>query len=186
MPPRRGPARVVQVTARWGDTTLRAWRVESSHGFRAGSDATCDFAVVAETQTIVEPNHAAARTETVQVGDVTFEVQPLDGELSWEASPRRIRALSMAGATLASLALHVGMASACRGARSPVDPVDPKTRLRASQLALIEGYLARADEREAAEMNDSRDVDLRTAAFLLLARRGGRAPRLARRTRTAS
>jgi hypothetical protein len=141
---RSGDRRAVQVTALWDETPLAAFRIEGTRSFSVGAGADCDFALPVDPHVIIAPVDG----QRVVVGNLTFVVDALPNDVIWVRPQRRQRP-AMAFALIASLTLHLAAVWGSARARTALDPIDPSTRVRASELALIKAYLVRADEREA-------------------------------------
>ncbi len=144
------------MTAWWGQTPVGVWRVDRARGFRAGAEPGCDFAVEGAAQDVVAAGARAIATP-VRIDEVRFEVEPLENVVPWEP-PRRTAPLLAAG-LLASSVLHAGLAWACHRADLRPEPIDPATRITASQLATLRAFTARAEERER-ERESEREAEL--------------------------
>jgi hypothetical protein len=149
----------VQVTALWGDGILRVWRVDTSRGFRVGP-VDCDYLMHLEEPVIIVPKgrvwspgssvasaYRDGSSNRVAVGDVTFEVEPID---EW-TEPLRLRQ-SSPRATMAlvfSAALHAAIAAIAMFAHpAPESVVDPGDPASIDQLRAMQRYLMTIAERD--------------------------------------
>jgi len=159
--PRSRPTttRVLRIRACWGETTLGVWSFSPPRSFIVGADIdACDFALDCPRTIVVEVQEGVVKTRaaegaweeltlprTVVLQGITFEVELSQCDLAW-ASALRARSISAAPALVGVLAaaLHVAPLWLSHDARP--EPIDPSLGVTPSQLALMQRYLAAAED----------------------------------------